>query len=294
MTCKSNGTKRTVVKNYSTTTKGDDGSTPYIGINDNWWIDGVDTGISAKGISPTIGLNGNWYIGGDDTGVKAVGQDGENGQGVPTGGGTGQVLVKSSVNDYDTEWTPFVSVSTVTMDSGTVYNDPTNDESIANKKYVDDTAYHSNKSELDTIDQNLASTDSPTFVNVFVDPPTNDSSATNKEYVDDLFGGSFTPIENRLTTLENILAPFIGGGGMVLWNKPANQIPTGWAEVVDWRGRIPVGLDTSQTEFNTVGKTGGSKTVTLLTSNMPPHNHNITLTRVLGAGGTAGYNYGNG
>ena len=28
---------------------GEDGDTPYIGENGNWWIDGVDTGVKAEG-----------------------------------------------------------------------------------------------------------------------------------------------------------------------------------------------------------------------------------------------------
>lgn len=38
-------------------------------------------------------------------------------------------------------------------------------------------------------------------------------------------------------------------------------------------GRVPVGKDTSQTEFNTIGKTGGAKTHTLTINEMPSHNH---------------------
>lgn len=48
--------------------------------------------------------------------------------------------------------------------------------------------------------------------------------------------------------------------------------------VPDLRGRVMAGLDTSQTEFDTIGKTGGAKTVTLTTSNMPSHNHTATLS----------------
>ncbi|MEM4711396.1 MAG: tail fiber protein, partial [Candidatus Woesearchaeota archaeon] len=40
------------------------------------------------------------------------------------------------------------------------------------------------------------------------------------------------------------------------------------------KGRVPVGLDTSQTEFNTLGKIGGEKTHTLTISEMPSHDHN--------------------
>lgn len=43
---------------------------------------------------------------------------------------------------------------------------------------------------------------------------------------------------------------------------------------VKWgAGRVPVGVDTSQTEFNTVEKTGGEKTHTLTIDEIPSHNH---------------------
>ena len=73
----------------------------------------------------------------------------------------------------------------------------------------------------------------------------------------------------RLTVLEKKTAVFQSGGGMVHWNKPANQIPTGWQEVVNWRGRIPVGMDVTQTEFNTLGKQGGDKIRSLTSNNVP-------------------------
>lgn len=56
--------------------------------------------------------------------------------------------------------------------------------------------------------------------------------------------------------------------------NPSELFPrTAWAE---WgEGRVPVGVDTSQAEFNKVGKTGGSKTVTLTADQMPRHTHNV-------------------
>lgn len=87
----------------------------------------------------------------------------------------------------------------------------------------------------------------------------------------------------RLELLEAKNAVFQSGGGMVLWNKPANQIPAGWAEVVDWRGRMPVGVDPTilngnfvNPEFspqttgqNDPGRTGGLKNQTLDLENIP-------------------------
>ncbi|MBE5734904.1 MAG: hypothetical protein E7361_00400 [Clostridiales bacterium] len=63
-------------------TVGDDGDTPEIGDNGNWWIGTQDTGVKAKGAdgkngeTPEIGDNGNWWIGNQDTGVKAEAQNG--------------------------------------------------------------------------------------------------------------------------------------------------------------------------------------------------------------------------
>ena len=39
------------------------------------------------------------------------------------------------------------------------------------------------------------------------------------------------------------------------------------------QGRIPIGLDTSDTDFNEIGKTGGEKEVILTIDQIPPHDH---------------------
>jgi microcystin-dependent protein len=41
-------------------------------------------------------------------------------------------------------------------------------------------------------------------------------------------------------------------------------------------GRVAVGLDTTQTDFNTLGKTDGAKTHTLTVEEMPAHSHTIS------------------
>lgn len=46
--------------------------------------------------------------------------------------------------------------------------------------------------------------------------------------------------------------------------------------VPDMRGKVPVGFNSSETEFDNLGETGGEKTHTLITSEMPAHNHRIT------------------
>lgn len=48
---------------------------------------------------------------------------------------------------------------------------------------------------------------------------------------------------------------------------------------VEWgKGRVPVGVDISDTDFKTPGKEGGEKTHTLSVSEMPSHNHEGTYT----------------
>ena len=47
-----------------------------------------------------------------------------------------------------------------------------------------------------------------------------------------------------------------------------------WEKV--FAGRVLVGLDTSQTEFNTIGKTGGEKTHKLTIDEMPKHKHAVS------------------
>ena len=50
-------------------------------------------------------------------------------------------------------------------------------------------------------------------------------------------------------------------------------------------GRVPVGIDASQVEFNIAGETGGDKSVTLNIDQIPSHDHNVRGGTVNGDGG---------
>ena len=67
---------------------GENGITPHVGENGNWYIGNHDTNFPAQGqkgengkdgASPYIGPNGNWWINTSDTKIKAQGEKGVNG-----------------------------------------------------------------------------------------------------------------------------------------------------------------------------------------------------------------------
>lgn len=56
----------------------------------------------------------------------------------------------------------------------------------------------------------------------------------------------------------------------------------------DLRGRVPVGLDSGQTEFDALGETGGAKTHTLTVAQMPAHTHTQNAHNHSASSGSAG------
>ena len=81
---------------------------------------------------------------------------------------------------------------------------------------------------------------------------------------------TFTAMQNKL--LDSIYP--IGRGFIDFTNTDfSNYLGFTWERTLV--GLTPVGLDTSQTEFNTIGKTGGEKTHVLTIEEMPKHNHNL-------------------
>jgi hypothetical protein len=86
---------------------------------------------------------------------------------------------------------------------------------------------------------------------------------------------SHTHTVSDITDLYNKIYP-VGSIYISVNNTNPGTYLTGTTWAVWGSGRVLVGVDTGQTEFNTVEKTGGEKTHALTVNEMPSHNHGIT------------------
>ena len=72
-------------------------------------------------------------------------------------------------------------------------------------------------------------------------------------------------------------------GGIIMWSGNANNVPDGWKlcdgtdGTPNLKGKFIVGYDPADSDYNSVGKTGGEKSVTLSTAQMPSHSHSATV-----------------
>lgn len=80
-----------------------------------------------------------------------------------------------------------------------------------------------------------------------------------KDYIQSLTSAIY-PVGSIYMSVKSTNPSTYFGGTWVAWGS----------------GRVPVGINTSDTNFATVEKTGGASTVTLTTSQMPSHTHTFT------------------
>lgn len=80
--------------------------------------------------------------------------------------------------------------------------------------------------------------------------------------------GSAVSRETYAELFDVIGTSYGAGDGSTTFNLP------------DKRGRVSVGLDSNQTEFDTIGKQDGEKTHQLTINEMPSHNHGYTRSRL--------------
>lgn len=107
--------------------------------------------------------------------------------------------------------------------------------------------------------------------------------ATTGNY-NDLSNKPSVDLSSYLTKAEllNIAYP-VGSIKIATSNtNPQSYLGGSW---IPWGvGRVPVGVNTSESEFNSVEKMGGAKTHTLSVAEMPVHSHNITAYQISGNG----------
>lgn len=116
-----------------------------------------------------------------------------------------------------------------------------------------------------------------------------------------LYGtGAGTSEWRTLLTLMSVLWPV----GSIYTNASDSTNPGTLLGFGTWTafgtGRVLVGIDSGQTEFDAIGETGGAKTHTLTSAEMPSHthtqdSHNHTQdahSHTLGSHGTSGAGYG--
>ena len=56
------------------------------------------------------------------------------------------------------------------------------------------------------------------------------------------------------------------------------------------QGKVMIGVDSTDTDFDTVGNTGGAKTHTLITDEIPSHTHSMSIENASGTGSTGSSN----
>jgi|LakMenE18May11ns_1017448.scaffolds.fasta_scaffold9821511_3 microcystin-dependent protein len=93
--------------------------------------------------------------------------------------------------------------------------------------------------------------------------------------------------EVLITTYQNLYNSLTSNGTTFPYGTNTNG--SGGAgsthfRIPNFKGRVPVGKDSSQTEFDLLGETGGAKTHTLTIAEMPNHRHAFTVLGTPGSG----------
>lgn len=99
---------------------------------------------------------------------------------------------------------------------------------------------------------------------------------------------SISEVDSIISAAQEALYPV----GSVYVNATVDTNPSALLGFGTWTafgaGRVLVGVDAGQAEFDNLGETGGAKTHTLTTAEMPAHTHTInTWTAGAGGGGEA-------
>jgi len=112
---------------------------------------------------------------------------------------------------------------------------------------------------------------------IVIAPGVEDDEAVNKSQLNDATEDKITAaavseaISTAITAAKLAMYPVGSIYMSAAETNPGTFIGGTWAA---WgAGRVPVGIDATQTEFDTAEETGGEKTHTLITAEMPSHRH---------------------
>jgi microcystin-dependent protein len=155
------------------------------------------------------------------------------------------------------------------------------------------------------INENVALTATATELNV-LDGIT--ASTTELNYVDGVTSNIQTQFNNLVTIPAGVITQFGGSTAPTGWvlcdgtaysrtvtyNNLFTAVGTTYGggdgsttfNVPNLKGRVPVGRDASQSEFDTLAETGGLKEVTLTTAQIPNHSHAGQIVFGGGSGST--------
>lgn len=105
-------------------------------------------------------------------------------------------------------------------------------------------------------------------------------------------GGLDAFVANLVKALQAVSMPPVGSVLIMATTSDPNASYPGTTWVVFATGRTLVGYSAAEAEFNTIGETGGEKTHTLSTAELPAHQHKVPITNVNGGGSTLAASYG--
>lgn len=233
----------------------------------------------------------------------------EDGVGIPLGGTAGQVLAKVDSGDFNTEWVTPLSQSDIDSALEDYYTSAQVDTALGDyytAAEINTTLQdYYTSAEVDTSFQDyytISQTDS------VISSAISDVVDTAPAMLDTLneLSAALNDDPNFATTVANALAALVPAGtisqtarataptGYLLCDGSAisrttyaalfNAIGTAYGagdgsttfNIPNLKGKVPVGYDPSQTEFDVLGETGGAKTHTLTASEMPSHTHSIS------------------
>lgn len=102
--------------------------------------------------------------------------------------------------------------------------------------------------------------------------------------VNKVTAGDMNEIKRVVNSLANLFFPI---KKIVMFNDNddhSNYLGFTWERIAN--GKVLVGIDSTDTDFNTIGKTGGEKEHTLTIDEMPSHTHTVNYSG--GAGTSTG------